>query len=51
MEFMLRWWDELDDTLAAYRRLLADALEEFGSPLTPLAGAALSLLFAALYRD
>jgi hypothetical protein len=31
MEFMLRWWDELDDTVIASRRLLADALAELGS--------------------
>jgi hypothetical protein len=31
MEFMLRWWDEFDDTVDASRRVLADALAELGS--------------------
>ncbi len=33
MEFMLRWWDEFDDTVDASRHLLADALAELGSIL------------------
>jgi hypothetical protein len=51
MEFLLRWWDELDDSVATSRQVLAMTLDEFGSVIVPLAGACLSLLLAPIRFD
>jgi len=48
MEFLLRWWDEFDDTVDASRELVRQALSEIGSAMAPHASAVLALMLAAL---
>ena len=48
MEFLLRWWDEFDDTVAAWRELIAQALGEIGSAAAPNASAVLALILAVV---
>jgi hypothetical protein len=50
MEFLLLWWDELDDYLGACRHLASSAVDELSSLRAPLtAGASIlgALLLAA----
>ena len=48
MEFLLRWWDEFDDTVAASRELIGQALSEIGSAAAPHASAILALMLAVV---
>jgi len=42
MEFLLLWWDELDDVAGACRHLAASAVDEVAGLATPLTAAAMA---------
>jgi len=42
MEFLLLWWDELDDVAGACRHLATSAVDEVSGLATPLAAAAVA---------
>ncbi|MGB8327889.1 MAG: hypothetical protein WCE48_09965 [Steroidobacteraceae bacterium] len=51
MEFLLRWWDELDDSIATSRYIVAVTFDELGSSVGLLATACLSLLLTPIRFD